>query len=322
MRLIILLLILPFLKPPLIEAKDYRVYSSFSFQHFFAKIQETKERENSLNIELDTELVYKNLKIEGCPIARYVLSKGEDHYRFKKASIAYLINENIYISLGRQPVIWGVGRFQNPTNFLKKLKFLQKQQQPEVMEEGIDSALLTFSHNDTSLENGLFFSKFLKETDAYASQLKTLLFNWDVSLCFYRHLKDKESKFGFNLEGDLKGFCNLYSEAAFSKNVSQWLIGGSKLLSIDSQTGVSIEYFLGDKRKSIFSLQLNSSSSEEISGFLILSYDVKEKHTYLMPKISLFLIKNAEVILAPFFCFGQERPFDYKITGEVKYWLR
>jgi len=323
MKLIIFIIII--LQYSYLNAEEYKFSPSIILEHNIIKVKDGGEKESIFKIELPTKLFYNRLELSVYPIVEYNLSQQKYKDRFRKAYLSYLIGDSIYIGVGRQPIIWGVGRGKNPTNFLKNLKLLEKYQKPYVVEEGTDCVIVTLSKEDFSLENICSFSKSFKDIDAYALKLKGVFNNWDIALPFYIDLKNKETRFGFDLEGDIGGLFNLYSEVAFHKRLEnyQGIVGLSKLLSLTYNINIDIEYFNAkDEKERYIYLQLSAYPTEEFRGLFILGYDEIEKNIFFMPNISLYFIKNIEVGFIPtFYLNNNNRPFEHIITGRFTYWF-
>lgn len=316
MRLLIIIVII--LQGTSLDAEELKVHPQLSLERTVIKTEEADEVVDTFRVEVDTGLLYRGMKVVAYPVVERNLQEGEDDLRFRKAYIAYQPIEGIYVSVGRQPILWGVGRGRNPTNFIRELALLERQQRPYLLEEGVDSALLTVSYKDIALENVVSFSKFLRAADAYSVRCKALLNNWDTSLSFYTRLKGEDPKVGITTEGDIRGLFNLYSEVAFDTGPKdcQYLIGLSRLLSVSLRSNLDIEYLKGANEEIVF-LQLSLFPMEELSGLFIASYDITKRWTYLLPRLNLYLGRYIEMTFVPTFYLKHDSPFEYTIIGGV-----
>ncbi len=304
-------------------AFEKKIYPNISIQRDFLEKSDFKEKSDIIKSEVDIELSFtRNSKLTIYPLQEYNLSSKEDKFRLRKAYIAFLIKE-IYCGIGKQPIIWGVGRGKNPTNYIKEIQLLKKQREPEVLEEGINSFILTFPIKDFTVESIVPFSN-----DSLAVRAKTLWGNTDFSLSFYK--SRNELKVGSDFERGIGDLFGLYLESSFkdAKNY-QYLMGISRVLSTAHKSIIDLEYSTSEsegKKEDYVCSQITFSPREDISLFNFLLFDLDKKITFFMPKLSYYL-RRIELAITSTFKIKDNKgdvdyfPFDHIITTKIIYYF-
>ncbi|MDI6704058.1 MAG: hypothetical protein QME40_05265 [bacterium] len=305
-------------------AFEKRIYPNISIQRDFLKGPDFKEKVDIIKLEVDMELFFtKNSKLTIYPIQEYNLSSKKGEFKFRKAYIGFLIKE-VYCGIGKQPIIWGVGRGRNPTNYIKEIQPLEKQMEQDVSQEGIDSFMLTFPIKGFTVENIVPFSN----SSSFAMRAKTFLWDTDFSLSFYKY-KDR-LKVGGDFERGIGDLFGLYMESSFkdTKNY-EGLIGISRSLSSVHKSDIDLEYFIsqsGDKKEDYVFTQVTFSPREDISLFNLLLFDLDKRITFFMPKLSYYLERMEFAVISTFKIKDNKEyvdyfPFDYIITTKITYYF-
>lgn len=305
-------------------AFEKKIHPNISIQRDFLKKPDFKEEVDIIKSEVDIELFFtQNSKLTIYPIQEYNLSSEKGKFKFRKAYIAFLIKE-IYCGIGKQPIIWGVGRGKNPTNYIKEIQLLKKQREPEVSEEGINSCMLTFPIKDFTVESIVPFSN----DSSVAIRAKTFLWNTDFSLSIYK--SKNKLKVGGDFERGIGDLFGLYIESSFKDtNNYQHLIGISRVLSAGHKSIIDLEYSTskseGKKEDYVFT-QIIFSPREDISLFNLLLFDLDKEITFFMPKLSYYLKRIEFAVTGTFKIKGNREyvdyfPFDHIITTKIIYYF-
>lgn len=227
--------------------------------------------------------------------------------------------ENFYIGVGKQPVMWGVGRGRNPTNYLMQLKLFDKQKEPELALEGIHSIILDYSPGDYTIEAVKGKDEIDGKT-AYSFRLKTFLWNTDISFSLLE--KDKLSKIGGDFERDICGLFGFYGESS-GKNRENWeyLIGLDKTITIFNKSNANLEYYhlnSKDSKQKEIDFQIALYPTEELSVISLLSYDIDKKVNLWTERIGYYVGKIEFVLLSTFkFEYDEERAVTLKVISNI-----
>ncbi len=121
------------------------------------------------------------------------------------------------LTLGRQVLSWGTGRFFNPTDVLSPFP-------PTVIDRevrrGFDAVRLAIAINETTQLDVLWLPQAVAEEHGGVVRFQTNLRGWDASLSAGKYVRD--FVFGFDLVGDL-GPVNVHAEGAYT---IEWLKTG------------------------------------------------------------------------------------------------
>lgn len=121
------------------------------------------------------------------------------------------------LTVGRQVLSWGTGRFFNPTDVLSPFP-------PTVIDRevrrGFDAVRLAIALGDTTQLDLLWLPQPVAEEDGGVARFQTNLFGWDASISAGKYVRD--FVVGFDLVGDL-GPVGVHAEGAYTL---EWLKAG------------------------------------------------------------------------------------------------
>ena len=204
--------------------------------------------------------------------------------------------ENLYVGIGKQPIVWGVGRGRNPTNYFMNIQPFDKQRTPEVALEGIKSYRVEYSPGDSTLELVITDDG----THTSAIRAKTFQFNTDMSLSFFK--KDEASRIGGDFETNIKGEFLLYSEAS-AKNQDDWdgLVGVERTLTSFNKSNVNLEYYYDERlKKKEINGGIYLQPTEEVSIISSISHDINQNVSLWMTRLG-YSWKKFEFVVTPIF---------------------
>ena len=278
------------------EDEDRR-HVTYSRQKYFLKSEHFSN-------EIDTDRLWWDARIQATENIHFffypILTRNLDNeeavtLRTIRSYTAINI-ENLYVGIGKQPIIWGVGQGRNPTNYFMNIQPLDKQKSQEVALEGILSYLVEYSSQGSTLEMVIADDK----THASAIRAKTFLFDTDMSLSFFR--KDGASRMGGDFETDIKGEFLLYSEAS-AKDQDNWdgLIGVKRTLTSFNKSNIYLEYYYdGRLKKKEINGGIYLQPTEEVSVLSSVSHDINQNVSLWMTRLG-YAWEEFEFVVTPLF---------------------
>jgi len=312
--------------------RDYLKGDNFSAHNDTARMWSDIE----LSWDIDNAILTNNelswrriadIKLAAYPIMDYNLTKGEAEFSLRKGYVATRI-KNTYISIGKQTIIWGVGKGANPTNYLMKLQLFDKQRSPELSLEGIECLMVEFPVKNVSIETVFQHPEEIEN----ATRFKTFVWDTDLSFSFYTN-KDRP-QVGLDFEKDLHGWFGIYGELAMNtKDVDkdyQFVAGISKVIPYFSRSNIDFEYqqnnFKNKDREEIFTIQTLISPMEELSFLSLISYFSNKDVTLSMVQASYTIGKKVELLVTSTFKSNNVEdpeffPFNYIISPRVIYYF-
>jgi len=300
---------------------EKELYLSTSIQRDFLKIGNFKKHSDIVKVWIDSRLFpTEDLQIVVYPMLKYNISDEKLDFNFRKFYLALSWND-IYLSIGKQVIIWGVARGKNPTNYLMPLQLFDKQREPEFSLEGIESFMIEFPIQKFTVESVFTDFNYFEN----ATRIRTFL--WDTDLSFSFNINKKGIRIGCDFEKDFHELFGLYGEYAV-KNFEddyEFVIGISKVIPYFKRSTIDFEYqksVLKNNNEDTLNIQLNISPSEEFSFLYLSSYDINKNILYLMSKFSYYLGKM-ELTLVTTFKFGNKDnfPFKYMISPKIIYYF-
>jgi len=299
MRRVILVLIMALVFPN----AAYSLGDEDIYHVTYSRQKEFLKGENFSN-EMDTDRLWWDARIkatENIHLFFYpILTRNLDDkevVKLKTIREYVAINiENLYVGIGKQPIIWGVGRGRNPTNYFMNIQPFDKQKNPEVALEGIKSYLVEYSPGASTLELVVADD----DTHTSAIRAKTFLFNTDLSLSFFK--KEKAFGMGGDFEADVKGEFLLYLEAS-ADDQGNWdgLIGLDKTLTLFNKSNVNLEYYY-DRRLKEKEINggIHLQPTEEVSVTSSISHDINQNVSLWMMRLG-YSWKKFEFVVTPIF---------------------
>lgn len=263
-----------------------------------------------------------HLKVVLYPVLDYSLNDHKTKEIFRKAYAAMQM-KNTYVAIGKQPIIWGVGKGTNPTNYLMQLNTFDKQREPEIPLEGVDSMLIEFPVKDITVETVFASPKSIKN----ATRFKAFAWDTDLSISFFT--AEDEKKIGGDFERDFHGLFGLYGEYAAGnvRDNYQYVAGVSKVIPFFTRASVNLEHQRGDikeRKENVSTLQLFLSPREEVSLLSITSYDWDKAVTLSMIRIGYSIGRGEFAVVGTFKPNGKEGvdsfPFEYTIQSKFIYY--
>lgn len=240
---------------------------------------------------------FAKIKLVDSETVEHNLTMGKTHSEVRKRYGALRFKE-VYLGIGKQPIVWGVARGVNPTNYLLNLELFEKHIAPEFPLEGINSVLIESSVQEVTIES--VFTDL--EPFRNATRFKTFAWDTDLSLSF---LIDEEGKnrIGGDFERDFYGLFGLYSEIAIGslENNYQVVTGVSKALPYFNRSIVDFEYLKGEspvEKLSAYTARLSLLAKEDFSLLTLVSLDDVRHITRSMIRMGYSWGKTEFTILA------------------------
>jgi len=275
--------------------------------------------------DIDTKIA--DMKLVLYPLLEYNLTDKKDKLNLRKGYGAILFKET-YISIGKQPILWGVAGGINPTNYLMRLNLFDKQRTPELALEGIESLLIEFPIKDITVETVFARSDEGAKSIKNATRFKTFVWDTDLSLSFYRDTDKNNTTIGGDFVKDIHGWFNLYGELAYKdiQDDYQFVAGITKFIPYLPKSSLSLEYAKDntkEKKDEYFTLQVLISPGEELSLVSLTSYYLEKDVILSMTRIGYYIGK-AELTVTFTFRLKDEVddfPFKYIISPKIIYYF-
>lgn len=236
--------------------------------------------------------------------------------------------KNIYMAIGKQPIIWGVAKGVNPTNYLQRFTAVDKQIEPEISLEGVRSLVIEFPIKNFTME-----TIFANPDHAVQNATRFKTFAWDTDLSFSFFIDNDEDKIGNKIGGDFEtdfhGLFGLYGEYAAGniKDDYEFVGGISKVIPFFIRSSVNLEYQQGNikaKKESTYTLQLSLLPMEELSLLSVVTYDQNTKVMFGLARIG-YTIGRGEFALVSTYKLNDKdnvaSPFEYIIEPKLIYYF-
>ena len=232
------------------------------------------------------------------------------HHSLYRAYLRFQ-SEKFNLSIGRQRIAWGTGKFWNPTDIFNPFNPLQIERDERV---GVDSVDAEFFFRPMTSINLVYAPQDSSSRSKGALKFKNTYENWDFSLSGGKSLKDKIIGGDFAttiFEGGFRGE-TLYHFVPHGKDYFQFVLNYD--YTFKNSFYVLVEYFYnsGPLSKSEF-LQLIDRGTSTLTrhlvganfgyditpllrGDLYMIYGLKNEGLFVHPKLRYSVSQNLEVV--------------------------